>query len=370
VSIDRQVGPENPVRGQRLECDVRHNTFASSSRRSDLWDDHTAVSAITIDSDSHRYFREEPTSNQRQQSMSTTALPTYPYAIPHEILFGFDPTDISQRAMDCAKSVARRFGSHVTIAHVSQPVSPIVTPEGQYFEDLDNGAAAIADAQLDQAVEDLRASGLKADRAERWGSVSEELQSLAREKSADLLVLGTHAPRGLDRLFFGSTAEEVADRSGWPVMILGPKADTLSDAWSPKEIICVVTQAPEDISAAVYGYHLSHEVGAAFTLFTITPKGSELANPVDSELFFRSLAEELPGVDVSHEIPRREIRGAVAKDSVLRLLKGLMPGAVVMSAVDAGPLHSHLHRDLLSDVVGEAPCPVIVVGKAPHSAQS
>ncbi|SEB42146.1 universal stress protein [Terriglobus roseus] len=301
--------------------------------------------------------------------MSTAAPTNYPYAIPHEILLAFDPADMNQKAMECSKSLARRFGSHVTIAHVSQPVSPIVTPEGMYFEDLDRSAAAITDSQLDQAVEDLRASGLKADRAEHWGLVTEELQSLAREKSADLLVLGTHAPRGLDRLFFGSTAEDVADRSGWPVMIVGPNADMPSGAWAPKEVVCIVGQSREDVSAAVYGYHLSREVGAAFTLFSITDKGSEIANPVDSEVFFRSLADQLPGVNVSHEIPRREIRQGIAKDSVLRLLKALQPGAVVMAAEHAGPLHSHFHRDLLSDVVGEAKCPIIVVAKDDQRAQ-
>ena len=301
--------------------------------------------------------------------MSTAAFPTYPYAIPHEILIAYDPTDATQKAMECAKSLARRFGSHVTVAHVSQPVSPIVTPEGEYFEALNDQAAAITDAQLDQAVEDLRASGLKADRAEHWGCVSEELQNLAREKSADLLVLGSHAPHGLDRLFFGSTAETVAERSGWPVMIVGPNADTPGGAWSPNEVVCVVEQAREDVSVAVYGYHLSRELGAAFTLFTITPNGSELSNPIDSELFLRSLAEELPGVDVAHEIPRREIRQGIAKDSVLRLLKELEPGALVMAAERVGPLHSHFHRDLLAEVVGEAKCPVIVVAEDDRKTQ-
>ena len=293
--------------------------------------------------------------------MSTTALPTYPYAIPHEILFAFDPTDDSQKVMECAKSLAKRFGSHITVAHVSQPVSPFVAPEAMYFEDLDNQAAARTDAQLDQAVKDLRASGLKADKSEHWGMVSDELQKLAREKSADLLVLGTHAPRGLDRLFFGSTAEDVADRSGWPVMIVGPKAETPSGVWSPREVVCIVGQTREDVGTAVYGYHLSRQVGAAFTLFTISDSVTELPDPIESELFLRSLAEELPGVDVAQEIPRREIRKGIAKDCVMRLLKELAPGAVVMPAEKAGPMHTHFNRGLLSDVVGEAKCPVIVI---------
>jgi nucleotide-binding universal stress UspA family protein len=295
--------------------------------------------------------------------MSTFTLPTYPYVIPHEILVAFDPADATQKAMECAKSLALRFGSHVTVAHVTQPVSPIVSAEGMHFEDLDHLAEAMTDSQLDQAVEELRASGLKADRAEHWGAVSEELQSLACEKCADILVLGTHAPRALDRLFFGSTAEEVADRSGWPVMIVGPNADTPMGAWSPKEVVCVVEQSPEDVGAVVYGYHLSREIGAGFTLFTITNSGAELASARDGELFLKKLAEELPGVDVDQEIPRREIRRGIAKDCIMLLLHELDPGAVVMTAEKASLLHTHFHRGLLANVVGEAPCPVIVVAR-------
>jgi nucleotide-binding universal stress UspA family protein len=230
-----------------------------------------------------------------------------------------------------------------------------------YFEDLDTSATVTSESQLEQVVEDLRASGLKADRAERWGAVAAELQNLARETSADLLVLGTHAPRGVDRLFFGSVAEEVAERSGWPVMLIGPKAEAPSGAWSPHEVVCVTQQRKRDVSAAVYGYHLSRLVGAAFTLVTITDKSAELPEGAEQKPFLKLLAEELPGVDVAYEIPRREIRRSVAKDSIMKLLATLEPGAVVMPSEKAGLLHSHFHTDLLSVVVAEARCPVIAV---------
>ncbi len=314
-------------------------------------------------------FKTDQTSDERQHAMSTIEIGTYSYAIPHEILIAFDSSDGAQKAIAYAKSLASRFGSHVTVAHVSQPQNPIVVPEGIYLEGDVDRVAATTDAQLDEAVEELRSSGLKADRAEHWGGVSEELTNLAREKSADLLVLGTRAPHGLDRLLFGSVAEEVADRSGWPVMVVGPNVETSSGAWSLADVICVVDQTQEDVSAAVYGYHLAHEVGAAFMLLIIGEGGSEVADPTGNDLFLKALAQELPGVDLTREVQIRTIRQRVASDCVLKLVEDVRPGAIVMSAETVGPLHSHFHRDLLSDVVEEARCPVIVVAKDDRKAQ-
>ncbi len=295
--------------------------------------------------------------------MSTFATPAYSYAVPHEILIGFDSSDSAHKAADCAKSLARRFGSHVTLAHVSKPENPIFMPEGGYFQEADDRAAARTDAELDQAVEEFRADGLQADKAEHWGGVSAELQSLAREKSADLLVLGTRAPHGLDRILFGSVGEELADRSGWPVMIIGPNVQTPVGPWSPTCIGCIVEKTPENASAVVYAYHLASELGADFKLFAITDSRSELEEFTGNDRFYNAIAAELPGVDVRREAPIQKIWHSVADDFVRLRLKMHDLGAVVLAANSIGPLHTHLHRDLLSGAVEAAECPVIVVGR-------
>ena len=46
----------------------------------------------------------------------------------------------------------------------------------------------------------------------------EQIISQAEDKSADLIVLGTHGRTGLDHVLFGSTAEKVVRKSSLPVL--------------------------------------------------------------------------------------------------------------------------------------------------------
>ena len=48
----------------------------------------------------------------------------------------------------------------------------------------------------------------------------EEIQHMAKERAADLIVIGTHGRTGLDHLIFGSTAERVVRSAFCPVLTI------------------------------------------------------------------------------------------------------------------------------------------------------
>jgi nucleotide-binding universal stress UspA family protein len=45
-----------------------------------------------------------------------------------------------------------------------------------------------------------------------------EIIRIAKERSADLIVIGTHGRTGIDHMLFGSTAEKVVRKSSCPVL--------------------------------------------------------------------------------------------------------------------------------------------------------
>ncbi len=55
------------------------------------------------------------------------------------------------------------------------------------------------------------------------GSPSQEIIKYINKNSPELVVMGTHGRKGLEKLFMGSVAEEVLRNSKKPVMVLGPK---------------------------------------------------------------------------------------------------------------------------------------------------
>ena len=55
------------------------------------------------------------------------------------------------------------------------------------------------------------------------GAIVETLLEIVRQKSIDLVVLGTHGRRGLNQLMLGSVAEKVFRLALCPVLTVGPK---------------------------------------------------------------------------------------------------------------------------------------------------
>ena len=57
------------------------------------------------------------------------------------------------------------------------------------------------------------------------GYAAEEILSLAENEDADLIVMGTHGRKGIDRILFGSVAEKVVMNSSRPVLTIRPADD-------------------------------------------------------------------------------------------------------------------------------------------------
>jgi nucleotide-binding universal stress UspA family protein len=76
-----------------------------------------------------------------------------------------------------------------------------------------------AQEALDLAAADLAVAGFSAFSVVRIGHPAEAIVEVAREISADLIVLGTHGRQGLDRLMNGSVAESVLHHAPCAVFI-------------------------------------------------------------------------------------------------------------------------------------------------------
>ncbi len=54
------------------------------------------------------------------------------------------------------------------------------------------------------------------------GDVSEKIVDYASESDSDLIVMGTHGYKGLERIMFGSVADKVVKTASCPVMTINP----------------------------------------------------------------------------------------------------------------------------------------------------
>ncbi len=95
----------------------------------------------------------------------------------------------------------------------------------EYSGELLAAAREAARQELDDAQARTKAAGVACDAQlidDLGPRLGESVARAAREWKADLIVLGTHGRRGLDRLLLGSGAEQVIRLAPVPVMVVRP----------------------------------------------------------------------------------------------------------------------------------------------------
>ena len=78
-------------------------------------------------------------------------------------------------------------------------------------------------------------------------SASPAILRYAAEQQADLIVMGTHSRKGMDRLFMGSVASEVIRRSEVPVLAIGPEQHHPEDGY--QRLLAAVDFSPSSDAA-------------------------------------------------------------------------------------------------------------------------
>ena len=137
------------------------------------------------------------------------------------------PTDFSVNAtaaLDWTRLLAHKTNATITLLHVYQPILPDTTLPT--IGDPGLGIAAsqevetISRRRIEQLAAELRAEGLSVQTEWRIGSADDEILEVARQLSADLIVMGrSDLGTFFDRLA-GSAVTDVADSALCPVLIV------------------------------------------------------------------------------------------------------------------------------------------------------
>jgi nucleotide-binding universal stress UspA family protein len=123
-------------------------------------------------------------------------------SIFHRILFAGDFSERSLAAFGAAHSLAGESRAHLHVLNVVESLAD--------HKEIEDELRAFYRAAPAVAVDYLV----------RRGDASDAILSTADEVKADLIVVGTHGRRGLDRLLCGSVAESVLQRSSRPVLVV------------------------------------------------------------------------------------------------------------------------------------------------------
>jgi nucleotide-binding universal stress UspA family protein len=138
------------------------------------------------------------------------------------ILVPVDGSLPSRRAVVQAAALARRLGARITLFHAITPFEAYVygevLPPVIRYADFEKHATQASGKILSGARK--TAAGTDCLCRSAWNvSAADAIVKAARTHRCDLIVMGSHGRRGLERMLLGSVAQKVLAGSRVPVMI-------------------------------------------------------------------------------------------------------------------------------------------------------
>ncbi len=141
-----------------------------------------------------------------------------------KILCAVDLAEFSPQVADYARTLAQAMDARIDVVYVAptlaQYVGFQVAPNSieNFVGEIISGAETAMDGFIQNNF-----SGVKAQSHILSGYAAEEILHFAEKEGSDLIVMGTHGRKGIDRILFGSVAEKIVKSATRPVLTLRPQ---------------------------------------------------------------------------------------------------------------------------------------------------
>jgi nucleotide-binding universal stress UspA family protein len=285
--------------------------------------------------------------------------------IVDQILLATDFSSASEVATNYACAVAKRFSSTVTLANVVD-LSIAARSEAAVVGKPIDEMRQTSSENLERLLSNLLCAGIQA-KAQTLQSrdPAASIVALAEEQNSDLIIVGTHARHGLNKLILGSCAEGVIRHARCPVLTIGPNVKEEPDATFLFSSILFATDLDPD-AARKAGLALAFAkdcVGKISLCHILEHPGKTISDTLDQQSKFEVALQKLvPGSsydwcysDYIVEIGEVAIR-------ILETAKTVKAKLIVLGAKMNSPLSARLGGGVVGSVLAKAECPVMTIG--------
>lgn len=271
------------------------------------------------------------------------------------ILVATDFSPVAKHAFETAAEVARDYGARLVVAHVihSAPATPLT---GAEVHDLEVNSRA-ARQLLEELAKCDAARDLEVQTKLAIGAVGDELLDMIRTEKTDLLVVGTHGGRGLEKLLLGSMAEALFRSSPVPVLTVGPHSDCVHVPF--KRILFASDLSGYGLRAAQYATSIAEENDAEISFLHVLDQEESDRKNAWSEAHAR--LRELAPLDADQWCrPEFLVRSGDPAEAILNIAREQRANLIVLS-VKMPLMGDHATWSIASRVVRESTCPVLTV---------
>lgn len=275
------------------------------------------------------------------------------------ILLATDLSPVSEKALLYARALAREHESAVYTVHVSGPDEyQLLCPEAfaETFNQFERDEAACS--RILRGL--LR--GLPHEAPLEGGQVWKIVKDVAVRNEIDLLIVGTHGRTGVQKVLFGSVAEEVLRDVSCPVLTVGTQARKPNDPFTISHVLLATDCCPGSV-VPHYAAAICVKFGANLTVLAVEKElpASATLSPQWVKTELASIAPQLTSLRPE---PLFLLENGDPPDKILQTAEAMDADLIVLGAHHPRDVRaaSHLPWATASQVIAGSSCPVLTCG--------
>ena len=146
-----------------------------------------------------------------------------------QILVPLDGSQFAEQVLPHVEALAAKFGSHITLLRATTPDQTRVVPTPGPLSASRQGTASMPLAEVERReasqylsaiAQRLEHHNLAVGYETQVGAAAAVIVETAQRLNADLIAMTTHGEGGLERLLFGSVADEVLRLAACPILLV------------------------------------------------------------------------------------------------------------------------------------------------------
>jgi nucleotide-binding universal stress UspA family protein len=287
------------------------------------------------------------------------------------ILCPVDFSEFSVNAYEYARSLAWHNKATLILQHVLYPFHEAFAGYGSGTDSYEKISRQLRDEtqkKLQQFALLHARHEIRPECVVQDGSMTDLILSLAEARRVDLIVMGTHGLRGIDRLMLGSVTERILRRARCPVLaVRKPAHHVISSVHDPEPVHLRKMLFCTDFSdhrhrASEYAASMAKECGAELTLLHVLEDVSRLTElesetaKVASQLEESIAAKTRGGCTV-----KVMVRIGKPYQQIIQLAVEEQMDLVIMGVRGRGALDTAIFGSTTYRVIQLGSCPVLTV---------
>jgi len=137
-----------------------------------------------------------------------------------KIIVPIDFSEYSENALETASGLARKYNAEIFALHMLELSNAVLTSSSDQKDVEAVFYMKLAEKKFKNFLEKDYLDGLKVTPIVKHFKVFSEVNEVAKENGADLIVMGSHGVSGLKEVIIGSNTEKVVRHSDIPVLVV------------------------------------------------------------------------------------------------------------------------------------------------------